>query len=492
MDSASTFVKEKVIGKGSFGEASIVRSSIDNSRYVMKEISASHLSKKARLEALNEIRILSALQHPHIVQYRSSFLHNKKVCIIMDYCQGGDLSRRVKTQTSPFREEIILSWFTQICLGLKHVHDRKILHRDLKTQNIFLTADGEIKLGDFGIAKALNDTMQQANTYVGTPYYMAPEICESKPYDQAADIWSLGCILYELMTLRHPFEGRDMAALVRAIISGRFAPLPRHYSSSLRALVLQMLQVNPAQRPTINELLSCDELRRYAGKTMDRQSLLNEFEHTVLHNVDAIREAGRHDATVLHKQIVREDREEEMQRQLRAAARPLGAAKDVLMKCQRDLEAHPAFKPFMARPAAAAPVVAVPSAAAAADNADITCIRIKNPPGAPALAARALPSAPAPTPSAARPSTPQPMKPQQAVMRPASPYRKPLLIPATPRHAPQQQQQQVQQPSAAVVMARPSSAKPQPQVMVMRRELPVAAVYAAPLRRPSSAAAVRV
>jgi len=117
-----------------------------------------------------------------------------------------------------------LDWFVQICLALKYVHDRKILHRDLKTQNIFLTAKGDIKIGDFGIgnlisplshptdsniARVLQDTYDCAQTAIGTPYYLSPEICQEKPYNQKSDIWSLGCILYELVTLRHAFDANS-------------------------------------------------------------------------------------------------------------------------------------------------------------------------------------------------------------------------------------------------------------------------------------------
>ncbi|XP_022786792.1 serine/threonine-protein kinase Nek5-like [Stylophora pistillata] len=115
-------------------------------------------------------------------------------------------------------EDQVLDYFVQICLGLKHVHDRKILHRDLKSQNIFLTKNGIVKLGDFGIARVLHSTMELARTCIGTPYYLSPEICENKPYNNKSDIWSLGCVLYELLTLKHAFEAGNMKNLVLKII----------------------------------------------------------------------------------------------------------------------------------------------------------------------------------------------------------------------------------------------------------------------------------
>ena len=175
----------------------------------------------------------------------------------MAYTVGGDLAKRVsEARLSPFNESQILDWFTQICLGLKHVHDRKILHRDLKCQNIFLTKKGIIKLGDFGIARVLKSTMENARTMVGTPYYLSPEIVENRPYSFKSDIWSLGVILYELCTLRPPFDAAGIPQLALKIAKGQYAPLPTHYSKDIKNLVALLLSVDPSKRPTVNKILS--------------------------------------------------------------------------------------------------------------------------------------------------------------------------------------------------------------------------------------------
>ena len=164
-----------------------------------KEVDISKMPKEERDASLQEAKLLSALHHPNIVTCLESFTERGKLCIVQDYCAGGDLYQRIKAQRgAPLPETTIVDWFTEILLGLKHVHDRKVLHRDLKTQNVFVTADGRCKLGDFGVSKVLAGTHQLASTAVGTPYYLSPEICENKPYDHKSDVWSLGCVLYEL------------------------------------------------------------------------------------------------------------------------------------------------------------------------------------------------------------------------------------------------------------------------------------------------------
>uniref|UniRef100_A0A8C3KRD4 non-specific serine/threonine protein kinase n=1 Tax=Calidris pygmaea TaxID=425635 RepID=A0A8C3KRD4_9CHAR len=185
------------------------------------------------------------------------FSEKNKLYIVMEYCDGGDLMKRINMQHGVlFDEDQILSWFVQISLGLKHIHDKKILHRDVKAQNIFLSNNGKVaKLGDFGIARQLNSTTEFAHTCVGTPYYLSPEICENRPYNNKTDIWSLGCVLYELCALKHPFEGNSLHQLVLKICRGRFHPVSPNYSYDLRILISQLFKISPRDRPSINSIL---------------------------------------------------------------------------------------------------------------------------------------------------------------------------------------------------------------------------------------------
>ena len=134
-------------------------------------------------------------------------------------------------------------------MALEYVHGRKILHRDLKSQNIFLTANNTIKLGDFGISNVLENTCDQALTVQGTPYYMSPEVCQSKPYTYTSDVWALGCILYELCTLKHAFSAENLLGLVFKIVQDKQEPISSEYSADLRNLVSLMLNKDEKKRP---------------------------------------------------------------------------------------------------------------------------------------------------------------------------------------------------------------------------------------------------
>lgn len=174
----------------------------------------------------------------------------------MDYCGGGDLHTLITKRNGVlFPEDRILDWFVQLCLAVKYIHDRRILHRDIKSQNIFLTDEGRVRLGDFGIAKVMNSTSDLARTCIGTPYYLSPEMCENKPYNNKSDIWALGCVLYEMTTLKHAFEASNMKALILKIIKGVYQPIPPRYSRDLRMLHTQIFQREPQARPSISVIL---------------------------------------------------------------------------------------------------------------------------------------------------------------------------------------------------------------------------------------------
>lgn len=278
------YVRVKKIGEGSFGKALLVKKKADGKQYVIKEIGISKMSPKERQESRREVKVLAQLKHPNIVSYQESFEENGNLYIVMDYCEAGDLYKRINGQRGiQMPEEEVLDYFVQICLGLKHVHDRKILHRDLKSQNIFLTKNGIVKLGDFGIARVLHSTVELARTAIGTPYYLSPEICENRPYNNKSDIWSLGCVLYELLTLKHAFEAGNMKNLVLKIIRGSYPPIPYKYSADIRGLVAQLLKRNAHDRPSINSILKKPFIQKRIEKFLSQEVMAEEFSHTVIH-----------------------------------------------------------------------------------------------------------------------------------------------------------------------------------------------------------------
>jgi len=265
------YKKVKVVGKGSFGYAVLVQHTVDRKLYVMKIIDVSRMERKQKEEALNEVVVLKSLRHPFIVSYRESFMNKGCLCIVMDYADGGDLYAKITKQKqlgSGFSEEQILDWFVQICLAIKHIHERHILHRDLKTQNIFLTSTGHVKIGDFGIARVLQSTYDCAKTAIGTPYYLSPEICQEKPYNQKSDIWSLGCMLYEMTSLKHAFDAKNIKGLVLKILRGSYPPIPEVYTQDLKGLIDDLLQRSPVQRPSAKKVLRKDILMRRAERFM--------------------------------------------------------------------------------------------------------------------------------------------------------------------------------------------------------------------------------
>ncbi|GFV65405.1 hypothetical protein TNCV_2638351 [Trichonephila clavipes] len=273
----------KALGEGSFGSALLVQDIVSQKQYVVKKVPLLNLSETEKEEAMKEVEVLSQMKHPNIITYHKSFEENGNLYIVTDYCDGGDLYSKIQVQKGTyFKENQILDWFVQICLAVKHVHDRRILHRDIKTQNIFLTKSGIAKLGDFGIARVLNNTSELARTCIGTPYYLSPEICENKPYNNKSDIWSLGCVLFELTTLKHAFEAKNIKNLVFKIIKGSLPQIPDMYSPELRSLLAQIFVRNPHERPSVNAILRKPIVVERIYKFLNESKIKEEFNRTLL------------------------------------------------------------------------------------------------------------------------------------------------------------------------------------------------------------------
>jgi len=169
----------------------------------------------------------------------------------MEHADGGDLLQQItlhKRRNTSFPEGRLWTLIIQMIQGLKALHDMQVLHRDLKCANVFLCRDGTAKLGDMNVSKVAKAGLVYTQT--GTPYYASPEVWKDQPYDSKSDIWSLGCVIYEAVTLQPPFQASDMQGLYKKVIRGLYPELPASYSSDLKSLVRALLQVNPVQRPS--------------------------------------------------------------------------------------------------------------------------------------------------------------------------------------------------------------------------------------------------
>ena len=275
------------LGEGSFGKAFLCKRESDDSLCVIKQILIEGLDKKEKDDVLNESIILAKLDHLNIIKFFEVFESNKPkhmVNIVTEYADGGDLSEKIKekkNKNNNFTESEILDYFTQICLAIKHIHEKKIIHRDLKSGNIFLMKNGLVKLGDFGIAKRFQKTMDKAKTFIGTPYYLSPEIINGKPYDSKSDIWSLGVLLYEMMTFKMPFNANSLPMLSVKIMRGQYIPPPTIYTKDLRELVTKCLTVEPKNRPSIQEILRMPIIQNRIRSFLTENQYNKEFNKTI-------------------------------------------------------------------------------------------------------------------------------------------------------------------------------------------------------------------
>jgi serine/threonine protein kinase len=240
----------------------VIRKS-DNKVYALKRVKINKMSKKEIADALNEIRFLASIRHKNIVGFLEAFLENNEteLCIVMEFCGCGDLAQKVeryKRRRQYIDEDVIWRYMIQSLKALANLHEKNICHRDLKVANSFLAEDGSVKIGDMNVSKRLEKG--QLKTQIGTPYYMSPEIWNNRAYDFSSDIWSLGCMMYELCALKPPFQGNSFPELKRAVIAGRYTPIPSKYSEPLGRVIGMMLRINARERPSAAKLLTSVDL----------------------------------------------------------------------------------------------------------------------------------------------------------------------------------------------------------------------------------------
>ena len=256
----------KQLGSGAFSTVSLVTRKQDQKIYALKSVQISKLSPVERQNSLNEIRLLASINHKNIISYKESFYNeeNHTLNMILEYADDGDLQTKIISKKKFgcfFEEKTIWSIFIQMVKGLNELHKKKIIHRDLKSANIFLMKNGVCKLGDLNVAKVVENGLLRTQT--GTPYFASPEIWEDKPYSFKSDIWSIGCILYQIAGLKMPFQGKNIKEVYYNLKNINIPPLPDIYSPDLMNMVKKLLKLNPDERPSTQEILEDEIIKKW-------------------------------------------------------------------------------------------------------------------------------------------------------------------------------------------------------------------------------------
>ncbi|KAL4116003.1 hypothetical protein PRIC2_013005 [Phytophthora ramorum] len=250
----------KPIGKGKFSVVFKAKRRCDGQAVALKKIAIfDMMNLKAREKTLKEVRLVQSVSHPNIIQYLDAFVQNNELYIAFEWAEAGDLKRQIRKANEKgvrFDERTIWRYFTQLCGAILYLHQGRIMHRDLKPANIFLTLKGVVKVGDLGLGRYLSENTVEARSKVGTPLYMSPEVLRGESYDWKSDVWSMGCILYELAMLRSPFksEGLNLVGLFQKINKGHYEDIPEVYSEHLRGLVKRMISLMASDRPSVQEV----------------------------------------------------------------------------------------------------------------------------------------------------------------------------------------------------------------------------------------------
>lgn len=245
----------RAIGDGAQGTAFLAKRNSSGGTVVLKRLPFGALSS-------SEMSVMLKMKHSNIIPCREAFVHENNLYLVLMYAEGGDLAQHLKSGKKPSLE-IKLHWFLQCCHALQYCHENRVLHRDIKLENIFLSKDlSTAFLGDFGVAKdfgATADGAAVATTLVGSPTSLSPEVLSGTAYSFMSDVWSMGCVLYELMCEKRPFPGDSFMILMNKICSGKFDPIPKTVPPEVSALISRMLNVDVNERIPISEVCSVIE-----------------------------------------------------------------------------------------------------------------------------------------------------------------------------------------------------------------------------------------
>jgi serine/threonine protein kinase len=259
------YIKRRSIGNGAYGEAWLVQRTTDGQMFAAKVMNLKDTPEKRRKYAIAEILCLSTCDHPNVIKYiDDSGGEGEEIVIIMELADASDLGTQLRSGNATFSEREAGIFFTQLILALHHIHRRRVIHRDIKSDNIFFTACGLVKIGDFGFSQQYDQTVSGsvAGTFLGSPYYLSPEMWHAKRYGKKTDVWAAGVVLYEILARRHPFEGIDMANLKKAVIEGKIEPIAE-VGPEMMELICATLNPDPSRRPSTTQLLAMPLMQHY-------------------------------------------------------------------------------------------------------------------------------------------------------------------------------------------------------------------------------------
>ena len=285
----------RTLGKGAFSTVYLVRRKEDHKPYALKSITMEKLKENEQQNSVNEVRILASISHKNVIGYKEAFWNekNKTLNIVMEYCDDGDLETKIKLtkrNKQRFEESLIWNYSIQILRGLKALHDKKILHRDLKSANIFLTKENnQCKIGDLNVSKVMKDKFIVINSQIGTPTYSSPEVWKNKPYSYKSDLWSVGCIIYEMCSLRPPFKGKNFDELCNNICNGKIEKISSRYSDKLWNLITMLLEVDANKRVDCEEILNSDLIKEKIDELSDiymNDNYLNDDDTSMLETIE--------------------------------------------------------------------------------------------------------------------------------------------------------------------------------------------------------------
>ncbi|KFW96270.1 Serine/threonine-protein kinase Nek2, partial [Phalacrocorax carbo] len=325
---------------------------------VWKELDYGSMTEAEKQMLVSEVNLLRELRHPNIVRYYDRIIDRSSTTlyIVMEYCDGGDLASLIASMCSSFRhyleESFVLRVLTQLTLALKECHRRSdggvTVHRDLKPANVFLDSKQNVKLGDFGLARILHHDTSFAKTFVGTPYYMSPEQMNHMSYNEKSDIWSLGCLLYELCALSPPFRAYNQKELAEKIREGKFRRIPYRYSEQLNELLKEMLNVKDYCRPSVEDILQhpliADLVTEEQRQNSDKRGQKSWEPERLQHSDAAVNELKRKEQQLQEREQAIKEREQRLEQRERELCVRERLAEDKLARAENLMRNYNLYK----------------------------------------------------------------------------------------------------------------------------------------------------